>query len=64
MLQGTSNALYTEIISKSNVKLIASGGVSSMQDLELVNAIGCEGVILGKAIYEGNITLKELQKLC
>ena len=64
MLQGTSNALYTEIISKSNVKLIASGGVSSMQDLELVNTIGCEGVILGKAIYEGNITLKELQKLC
>jgi len=64
MLQGTSNALYTEIISKSNVKLIASGGVSSMQDLELVNAIGCEGVILGKAIYEGNISLKELQKLC
>ena len=64
MLQGTSNELYTEIISKSNVKLIASGGVSSMQDLELVNAIGCEGVILGKAIYEGNITLKELQKLC
>ncbi|RED46881.1 1-(5-phosphoribosyl)-5-[(5-phosphoribosylamino)methylideneamino] imidazole-4-carboxamide isomerase [Winogradskyella eximia] len=64
MLQGTSNELYTEIISKSNVKLIASGGVSSMQDLELVNAIGCEGVILGKAIYEGNISLKELQKLC
>tara|TARA_R110002049_G_scaffold113922_2_gene264761 strand:+ start:468 stop:1181 length:714 start_codon:yes stop_codon:yes gene_type:complete len=64
MLQGTSNALYTEIISKSNVKLIASGGVSSMKDLELVNDIGCEGVILGKAIYEGNITLKELQKLC
>jgi len=64
MLQGTSNALYTEIISKSNVKLIASGGVSSMQDLELVNTIGCEGVILGKAIYEGNISLKELQKLC
>ena len=64
MLQGTSNELYTEIISKSNVKLIASGGVSSMKDLELVNDIGCEGVILGKAIYEGNITLKELQKLC
>tara|TARA_R110002111_G_scaffold255788_1_gene322223 strand:- start:2086 stop:2799 length:714 start_codon:yes stop_codon:yes gene_type:complete len=64
MLQGTSNELYTEIISKSNVKLIASGGVSSMKDLELVNDIGCEGVILGKAIYEGNISLKELQKLC
>ncbi|MFK7832068.1 MAG: 1-(5-phosphoribosyl)-5-[(5-phosphoribosylamino)methylideneamino]imidazole-4-carboxamide isomerase [Winogradskyella sp.] len=64
MLQGTSNALYKEIISKSNIKLIASGGVSSIQDLELVKEIGCEGVILGKAIYEGNISLKELQKLC
>ncbi|WP_179004757.1 1-(5-phosphoribosyl)-5-[(5-phosphoribosylamino)methylideneamino]imidazole-4-carboxamide isomerase [Winogradskyella forsetii] len=64
MLQGTSNELYEEIISKSNVKLIASGGVSSLHDLEHVNAIGCEGVILGKAIYEGNISLTELQKLC
>ncbi len=36
----------------------------SMKDLELVKEIGCEGAILGKAIYEGNITLKELQKLC
>ncbi len=64
MLQGTSNELYTEIISKSDVNLIASGGVSSIKDLELVKEIGCEGAILGKAIYEGNITLKELQKLC
>lgn len=62
MLQGTSNELYTEIISKSNIKLIASGGVSSMKDLELVKEIGCEGAILGKAIYEGNITLKELSR--
>ncbi len=60
MLQGTSNELYTEIISKSDVKLIASGGVSSMKDLELVKELGCEGAILGKAIYEGKITLKEL----
>ncbi|WP_405575522.1 1-(5-phosphoribosyl)-5-[(5-phosphoribosylamino)methylideneamino]imidazole-4-carboxamide isomerase [Winogradskyella sp. Asnod2-B02-A] len=64
MLQGTSNELYAEIISKSKVNLIASGGVSSLRDLELVKEIGCEGVILGKAIYEGNISLKELQKLC
>ena len=60
MLQGTSNELYTEIVSKSDVKLIASGGVSSIKDLELVKELGCEGAILGKAIYEGNITLKEL----
>ncbi len=64
MLEGTSNELYKEIVSKSDVKLIASGGVSSIRDLELVKEIGCEGAILGKAIYEGNITLKELQELC
>ncbi len=64
MLEGTSNELYREIISKSEVKLIASGGVSSIRDLEKVKEIGCEGAIIGKAIYEGNITLKELQKLC
>lgn len=64
MLQGTSNELYKEIVSKSEVKLIASGGVSTIQDLEMVKEIGCEGAILGKAIYEGKISLKELQELC
>lgn len=64
MLQGTSNELYKEIIDKTNVNLIASGGVSSINDLERLKEIGCEGAIVGKAIYEGNITLNELQKLC
>lgn len=62
MLEGTSNELYKEIISKSEVKLIASGGVSSIQDLVKVQEIGCEGAILGKAIYEGNISLRELSR--
>ena len=62
MLEGTSNELYEEIISKSEVKLIASGGVSSIQDLVKVQGIGCEGAILGKAIYEGNISLRELSR--
>lgn len=64
MLQGTSNELYVDILSQSKVNLIASGGVSSIKDIELLKEIGCEGVIIGKALYEGNITLKELQKLC
>ena len=64
MLQGTSNDLYKEILQKTEVNLIASGGVSSMDDLLLLKEMGCEGAILGKAIYEGNISLKELQKLC
>ena len=64
MLAGTSNDLYKEIICKTNVELIASGGVSSMNDLYLLKEIGCEGAIIGKAIYENNITLKELSTLC
>ena len=64
MLNGSSNELYSEILSKTNVNLIASGGVSSIEDLKQLKEIGCEGAIIGKAIYEGKITLKELQKLC
>lgn len=60
MLQGTSNKLYAEILQKTNVKLIASGGVSLIDDLVRVKQIGCEGTIIGKAIYEGRISLKEL----
>ena len=64
MLEGTSNTLYKEILEKSNSNLIASGGVSSLNDLTNLQSIGCEGVIIGKAIYEGKITLKDLEKLC
>ena len=64
MLQGASNELYLEIMKATGISLIASGGVSCMNDLYQLKELGCEGVILGKAIYEGNITLKELQKLC
>jgi len=64
MLQGTSNELYKEILNKINVKLIASGGVSCFDDLLLLQEIGCEGAIIGKAFYEGKLTLKELNKLC
>lgn len=63
MLQGTSNELYQEILQKTNVKLIASGGVSSIDDLIKLKEIGCEGAIVGKAIYENRITLDEIKKL-
>lgn len=64
MLEGPSVALYQEIIAQTQVKLIASGGVSSKLDLEILKAIGCEGSIVGKAIYENKISLKELSQLC
>lgn len=63
MLAGASNELYKEIMQQTNINLIASGGVASLKDLEKLKAIGCEGAIFGKAIYEGNISLLELSKL-
>jgi phosphoribosylformimino-5-aminoimidazole carboxamide ribotide isomerase len=64
MLQGPSTELYKEILDSVKINLIASGGISSLKDIEDVRNAGCEGVIIGKAIYEGRITLKELGKLC
>ncbi len=63
MLQGTSNELYAEILATVDVKLIASGGVASIDDLIKVKELRCEGAILGKAIYEGRIQLKDLKQL-
>lgn len=62
MLEGPSFELYKEILNQSKVTLIASGGISSLKDLEDLNEQGCSGAIIGKALYEGKITLKELQK--
>lgn len=64
MLQGPSTNLYKEIIGSANINLIASGGITIIQDLFDMKAIGCEGAIIGKALYEGKIELKELSKLC
>ena len=64
MLEGPSFELYKNLLAKSKINLIASGGVSKMSDLIKLKEIGCEGAIVGKAIYEGNITLKELSTLC
>jgi phosphoribosylformimino-5-aminoimidazole carboxamide ribotide isomerase len=61
LLQGPSIDLYKEILEEiSGIKLIASGGVSDIKDLEKLEAIGVFGVIVGKAYYEGRITLTQL----
>ncbi len=69
MLQGPSLDLYKKIInqctngsSDHSVKLIASGGVTTIEDVEVLSEIGCDGVIIGKAIYENRISLKELER--
>lgn len=60
-LAGPSIELYQSILSKQpSLFLIASGGVSSVEDIHQLNEIGCAGVIVGKAIYEGKISTKEL----
>lgn len=61
MLEGPSTDLYKEIINKTSIQLIASGGISCIEDVEKMKEIGCSGTIIGKAIYEGKIELKELQ---
>ena len=64
MLQGTAIDLYKKmLVSQPNLYLIASGGVSSMKDVELLHEAFIPAVIIGKAIYEGKIKLKELTRL-
>ena len=62
MLQGPSFELYQKIISQaSNIKLIASGGISTFVELPKLAEMGCEGTIIGKAIYEHKISMKEIE---
>ena len=63
MLQGPSFNVYKEILTEfKNVKLIASGGISTFDELPRLAENGCEGVIIGKAIYEEKISLKQLEQ--
>jgi phosphoribosylformimino-5-aminoimidazole carboxamide ribotide isomerase len=69
MLEGPSVELYKQIISEcsnssegQSIKLIASGGISHIDELPILKALGCEGVIIGKAIYENRISLHQLEK--
>ena len=69
MLQGPSFEVYKQILKESAIsngkenalKLIASGGISSFEELPRLAENGCEGVIIGKAIYENKISLKQLE---
>ncbi len=62
-LQGPSVELYKTIINRfPGLYFIASGGVSSIHDLEELNAIGCKAAIVGKAIYENRISLNDIKK--
>lgn len=61
VLEGPSLELYKRILTDyPDINLIASGGVSNMRDVKQLESIGCSGAIIGKAIYENRVTLKEL----
>jgi phosphoribosylformimino-5-aminoimidazole carboxamide ribotide isomerase len=62
MLEGPAFKLYQKILEKNKgIRLIASGGVSSIADVEQLGKLNLDGVIIGKAIYEGKIKLEELK---
>mgnify|MGYP001248742629 CR=1 FL=1 len=62
MLEGPSFELYQRILEQTkDLKLIASGGISTFDELPKLAELGCEGTIIGKAIYEGRISLKQLE---
>lgn len=62
MLEGPSFDLYEKIIGENpNIKLIASGGITSTNDLVKLKSLGCEGAIIGKALYENRITFNDLK---
>jgi phosphoribosylformimino-5-aminoimidazole carboxamide ribotide isomerase len=61
-LEGPSTELYRDIVKEfPDLHFVASGGVSSMDDVVKLQEIGCKGVIIGKAIYEGRILLSDLK---
>jgi phosphoribosylformimino-5-aminoimidazole carboxamide ribotide isomerase len=66
MLEGPSFDLYRKILKETGesgtpLKLIASGGISTFDEIPKLAEIGCEGTIIGKAIYEGRISMKQLE---
>ena len=63
-MQGTNRALYQAFSEKYNIQLLASGGVSSLEDVKALNAMNLHGAIIGKAYYTGAINLPEALEVC
>jgi len=64
LLSGPSLELYQNILKNSQVKLVASGGVSSIQDVLTLREVGCDATIIGKAIYENHLSIDEIVDIC
>jgi phosphoribosylformimino-5-aminoimidazole carboxamide ribotide isomerase len=64
MLKGPSTELYKDILHSVKINLIASGGITTVKDLDNLREAGCEGAIIGKAVYEGKLSLKKIGEQC
>jgi len=64
MLCGTNLELYKTLRRKLSIGIIASGGVSTLDEIKTLSTLGMDGAILGKALYTGDIDLKEAVKIC
>ena len=59
MLAGPNLALYERLVALDVGSVIASGGVTTLADVSAVRNVGCSGVIVGRAIYEGRLTVRD-----
>ena len=59
LLSGPNLALYERLVRLDRGAIIASGGIASVVDIESVRAVGCRGAIIGRALYEGRMSLRE-----
>lgn len=63
LLQGTAIDLYKKILNEHpSIELIASGGITAVSELDELRQVGCDGAIIGKAIYENRISLNDLKR--
>lgn len=63
LLQGPATDLYKKILNEHpSIDLIASGGVTTLKEIEELRETGCHGAIIGKAIYENRISLNDLKR--
>ena len=63
-MQGTNRALYRELSQKYKIQLIASGGVSNLEDVKALKEMDLHGAIIGKAYYTGAINLRDALEVC
>ncbi len=64
MLSGCNMKSYETLVQHKNLEVVASGGISSLEEIQTLKDIGCGGAIVGKAVYEGKVSLKEAISLC